>query len=529
MVLESNELKSVPDKRTRPPCRYQSLRIRVDTLLFLLIPIAALGALAWLLLGSEIPLGIPGEWVWQRYQNCDLPLFELVGGLLAFALALAIAWCLDLKKGTGAIARRLGLIAILLLGSWMDFQVLLAGKIGLTENVYAVLDRHTTGYLAEAAAITDFRQYFSRFNERQEKQRANVHHLDVHPPGNIAIAYAVLSCCRRHLDLAVWLQNRLPYDVSLGLKQARTYRFFGTLLDAPEVYPAACVMVLLMLAALCLARFSLVLTVRMLAGSRCNLALAACLLATLPGPILFLGHFDVLLFAWSSVCVCFFVRWLTISGRSRMLWSLATGFSCGIGVVLTLGYGIIIALFVVVMLVRAARDGRKVADLALFGAGGLLVIGICHLCGVRIVEICFLCMRNNTQFYLDTARSWRWLLVNPLEFVLFFGVLWVGVTALYLRQCPFRRLFTLAPEDLLRLFAWVFLIYLMIHPYCRGEMGRLALLYMPIPLVICARDLMHAVKNRRGWLFAAFAGFAGLLQIFLLRAILKLAFFYGRV
>ena len=480
------------------------------------------------LLACTCPLGVDGEWVWQRYNRIDFPLVECLLLVLGFTFAAAIAFRTDhMPNGHGW--RIAGVIAVLALGSWADFQLLLAGKTGLAENVYAVLDRHTTGFLSEAARIRDAGQYAATFHERLRLPKGDVHHLDVHPPGHILLAFTVLQFCREHPGISTWLVERLPYDVADGLKQAQRLRYFEGLLDDAAVYPAACVLMLLQLAGLFIARCCVLLAAGLLLQSWRRSALVACLAAAVPSPILFLGHFDTLCFCGTAVCLLLFAASRATRGPPRLAWSAATGLACGIGVVFTLGYGALIALFVVFWLARAAEDRRSWLDLFAFGAGGLLVVALCTACGLRIIAVCFQCLENNSEFHMDTNRGWRWLLVNPPEFLVFFGAACSSIWLLSLRHCAPRKLFEGSDIDVLRIGAVTFLAYLLVHPYCRGEAARLTLLYMPVILLVCAVEVMADARSRRDWLLVLAAAALGLLQTFFMRLTLRLAFFHGEM
>jgi len=494
------------------------------------IPFVVVLASLGLVLATSVPLGVQDEWFWRRYSTIDLPVFELVAGFVAFAAAAALAFAADHRRDLGPAARRTAVALVLALGALVDFQVLLAGKIGLVENLYAVLDRYTTGYLAEAAEISDGREFFSDFHHHLKTTHGPVvHHLDVHPPANIAFSYFVLRLCQRSPRLTSWLVTDASKDVAMAVRMGREHQFFDRLPDDPALYAAAYLIVLLFVASLSAARLLLLVTGARLAKSPRNLGLAACALVALPSPILFLGHFDVLFFFWTSVCLALFVSSRSGARRRRILFSAAAGFACGIGVTFTLGYGVVLAFVIVFLLTRVAREREAWTDLFAFLAGGGVVIVLCYVCGVRIVEICFACLDNNSKFYLQTFRSGRWILVNPIELIAFSGGVWAALMLYGLRRCSPRGLFAKTDAEATRFFAWVFLLYLLVHPYCRGEFPRLTLLYLPIPIGLCVHDLLTEVRDRRAWLLVAAGTAAALLQIFLIRASLKIAFFYGNV
>lgn len=491
--------------------------------LTLAFTVLTVGLVVW----TSVPLGIPGEWTWRRYTEVEIPWFECAAIILGFGFACFCAHVADFARKDRRL-RVIGLIGLLLALAWIDIHVLLAGKIGLAENIYAVLDRHTTGYLAEAARIDEPGPYFRSFHNLRSQVNGPVHHLDVHPPGNMLLSWQVLSACRRFPRLTQWLASRLSADARMGLSQAKQFRYFESLLDDDAIYRAACVITLIFLVGMTVTRACVVAGVACLSRRYDRLGLAGLATLAVPAPILFLGHYDVLLFCLSSLWACLLIAGLTAKeGSAKAVLMMLAGLVAGIGVVVTLGYGVLIALATVVLLAHGARHRNSWLALFAFCAGGGIVVLLCYLGGIHIIEICFACMRNNTEFYLDTSRSWRWIFVNPLEFAVFLGFPWLLALPSWYRG---RRTSAFFEADGATVFKWaagVFLLYLMIHPYCRGEIARLSLLFAPVLLIPCIQTLVDRAGTRhaRAYLLATIG--AVLLQIVAMRMALKLAFFHG--
>ncbi|MBT3376638.1 MAG: hypothetical protein HN742_07885 [Lentisphaerae bacterium] len=501
----------------------------VPLTLVLVLAASAVGLVALLVVCTSLHLGIPGEWGWRRYAQIDFPWIECTAIVLGFGFACFCAHIADAARGDRRI-RGIALLGLLVALAWIDVHVLLAGKIGLTENIYAILDRHTTGYLSEAARIEDGGTYFRDFHNLRSKVNGAVHHLDVHPPGNVLFSHLILRACRRFPRATQALASRLSKDAHVGLSQAKTFRYFEDLLDDDAVYRAACLVVLLFLAGMTVTRICCMAAVSRLSRRDDRLGLAGLATLAAPAPILFLGHYDVLLFTLSSLWTLVLVVGLTATEERRRLAAMCVaGLLAGVGVVITLGYGVLIAMTTVILLTHGVRHRRSWLALLAFYAGGGLIVLLCYGAGVRIIEICFACMRNNTEFYLDTSRSWRWILVNPIEFAVFFGIPWLLVLPSWYRGSSIRSLFEVDGATLFRWAAGVFLVYLLIHPYCRGEIARLSLLFTPVLFVPCIQTLVERVDDRKARICSIAIVGTILVQIVVLRLSLKLAFFHGNL
>ncbi len=476
--------------------------------------------------GTEIPLGIPSQWTWQRSDLAEFPWFELGGAVLVFTFAAAIAVIMDnaTSRNAGTKHLWLGLPLIFVLLGIMDVQVLKAGRSGAVENVYALLDPYATGYLAEAASIEEPGHYFSAYEDKLENIDQDVHHVDVHPPGNVAMAYGVWQLCRTYPALGNALVKWLPTEVRTGLEKAQQHRFFGGRTLTEGYYSAACMLLVLFLFLLLSGQLLLLLAGLQLTNAYQNTGVTACCLAAVPGVIFFLGMFGVVYFFLTSAALACLAGGVCSGRRScSAIWVGACGFVCGVGVLFSLAFGTIIALFAVVLLIRAVHNRWERSHLIWFPVGGFAVVAGCYAVGVDIIEICRTCLSNNSLFYMQTERSWHWMLINPVEFAVFLGVLWAGIIVWRLRELrTLRQVFHCDFTQVLRFAMVLFFCVLLVHPYTRGEFARLGLFFMPVPLALGCVDLLKERFTLRSRIVLLCAAGTILVQTVMLRAGLKL-------
>jgi len=169
------------------------------------LSILLLSALFFLLLFTTMPLGIPGEWVWQRLPfPSEIPVEALAAVFITAAAGFFLAYIIDRKiPGPRWKWKLSGIILLSFCGIFFDYTVQTTGRISVTENYITVGDNWSTGYLTQAANIKDIRTFLADYEENLSiKEKKIIHHNDVHPPGNTVYAYIFLAAMKRFPDTA---------------------------------------------------------------------------------------------------------------------------------------------------------------------------------------------------------------------------------------------------------------------------------------------------------------------------------------
>jgi hypothetical protein len=479
-------------------------------------------------LSGGIPLGAPGEWCWNRTQNFEIPVFETISVIIFFCAATAIAFLTDFRSASihGKFA---GVILILLCGLVIDYQILLSGRIGINENMIGIIDKYTSGYMTAAATIDSPAKYFSDFIKPQNGRRSTPEHIDVHPPGNILISWLALKACRESGALRKLIEQMFPdgsiekvaaENIGGGEKQA------GTLMAY-----AAALLLLLMLAGISLAKGLILLSAFVLAKNKFPYAgMTALTLLAVPGAILFAGHYDPLFFFITSLCCLFFALAAT-GGKLAFLWAGLCGFVLGIGAIFTLAYGTMIILFFAFFLITAFASGnirKNLTIAAAAAAGGLAVALLCFLSGFNIIGIFLQCLHGQARFHAATGRSAIWAALNFFDFLLFLGPIGFFLPFFLLagkiaavRGKGLKAV--LAENSILFTLLYAAMLFLMcLSPLTRGEMGRLLIFYMPVPLVLACAMISEQPPARRTAILICIAGTVLMIQTMLMRVALKL-------
>ena len=470
-------------------------------------------------LSGGIPLGVPGEWCWNRVQNLEIPIFEIIAAVVFFCTAAVAAFLTDFRSASisGKIA---GVIIILLCGLIIDYQILLSGRAGINENMVGIIDKYTSGYMTVAATIDSPVKYFSDFTKPQNDRGSTPEHVDVHPPGNILVSWLALKACRESGVLRKFVNQMMPNGSIEKIAED----------NGMAMASAAALMVLLMLCGISLAKGLILLSAFILAKNKYPYAgMTALALLGVPGAILFTGHYDPPFFFITALCCLFFV--LAATGRKpAFLWAGLCGFMLGLGTIFTLAYGTLIILFFAFFLITAFTSGKIKKNLTIAvatAAGGIAVTLLCYLCGFNIIGIFLQCLHNQARFHAATSRSAIWAALNFYDFLLFLGpagfflpfFLLAGKIAVTGRNV---KAILSEKSALFTLLYAVMLFFMCLSPLTRGEMGRLLIFYMPVPLVLASALIAEQPPARRTAILICIAGALLMTQTMLMRIMLKL-------
>jgi hypothetical protein len=372
---------------------------------------SALTAGSMLYLALRIPMGIPGEWGNPYHTS-----FPDAGQVLSFGLVmllfLAAAFLFDWFSRRVKVAARAVLVAILTAGyGGVLFSSAICGPMGRAELAVPAFEWNACGlFQREATRISDPGEYLKRFPETLAKYGADYKatvRVNNNPPGTTMLFYGALRLSER----APWLP-----DFAAGL-------LFGSGFKPPTETYAATVLgawFLLVGAALAFVPAYLVASYFRAAPSFFPAAVAMLALSLL----LFTPDNDTLQ-------VTFFLWMLYFCLRSRdghaVLWGAGLGLVASVAFFFTLATAVVVLILVSCTAVEIflARTGLR-QRLLFWAASALgLLVGFFALyaaTGYNSFSSLLACYQNHEAFYLYYPRTyWKWLLYNPVEFLLFTG------------------------------------------------------------------------------------------------------------
>ncbi len=448
---------------------------------------------------TGIPLGIPGEWVWDRVGPPDdwllTILFAGIWGLIYFAFV----WAGDGRMaGCRSFEANLWLCGLVLAGFgwlWVAQDAAPAGYRH-SKSAWVLFYPASSGYFQLAR---DHDRDFDQFLRDYEKLMAegDVLHVGTHPPG-LAMAYhGLIRVCRASPGLCALLRSTEPAAMSdaldmiarnhAGTPQALRAEHRGTIWLAALLTQLAAAATVVPLFLLIRRDFT-----------RQTAWLAVSLWPAVPALALFLPKSDVL---YPLLGVLLWYFWLT-GWEERSTWrSVLAGTTLLIGLCLSLALIPVWVGLGVITLWRGwfCDPEERVPDATSklwfaksWAAVGFLVpaVGLWWFKGVNLLAVWIWNYRNHAGFYAEYPRTyWKWLAVNPLEFCIAAGIplacaaLWGGWRIV----SPQRRSRRAG-------LVWTCLIVgglLWISGKNMGELARLWILLMP-PLVWLAAGALPA-------------------------------------
>jgi hypothetical protein len=460
----------------------------VDVLMMTLGTILSLVVVA-ILIGTNIPLGLPGEWVWNRspappsyWASWFFPVLTSVAYLILFVI------------GDRLIDRcwpfaRMGLLVILCGAAalWQRSALDLPHPpLGMERWAPALFFESTSGYFAEARKIEHPTDFVRGYKEWVSK--ADSFHQGTHPPGLILLYRGLLTWMERDSSLASSIDAWSPPRLRDGLEaigQPLTLAERATLLAASIITWTLSLATTLLIYAF--VRFSY---------SPRAAWWGASLWPILPSGLLFLPLADVLfaflsLFFWLLVFASF--RW-----RIGLLAVLAGGV-VSLGLMLSLAFVVVAAIagfFLILEAIATHRYRRAILTLIFIGAGIALPIeSIYENFKLSMFDVWQINLEKHAGFYAAMPRSYfPWLGINLLELaamtspaLMILAFVWSGRTLAALRGG--RNLFASTTTSVGRwTAAWLLIVLLLdLSGRNRSESARLWLFLTPmIPIAVAS-------------------------------------------
>lgn len=404
----------------------------------LLIAVAAvqLGIL-WV---TQIPLGVPGEWVWPRQDFSSESLFGLL--LLLPACAGYIWFVRDGFRSIAGLSlwqRRSRLALLYALSVAWTFLTLwsLPGTQGLPRLPLTLYLHGTSGYFEQAQEIEDISEFLKTYPQRiaDPSQPENYLHLGTHPPG-LTLGYRVLLNACEASPVLQWLgTSTQPAEVRDVLSSLRS-------IHPDRLTPAASACVWL---SGCLMVFVANLALLPLYGVVARTAslpqgwLAAALWPLIPSLLIFLPKSD---FIYPLIALAAQLCWIWAL-EDRPVWSCMTGFILSLGMWLSLAMVPVGAILFLQWVLAVARSEKRLKMFSVAGWGALgfvLPVLVAMLAGVQLPLIWLRNYGNHAAFYDHNLRTfWLWLPVNVVEAGFSIGLPIVAWGLLAVRQSKSRR------------------------------------------------------------------------------------------
>ncbi|MDA0833039.1 MAG: hypothetical protein O2955_06105 [Planctomycetota bacterium] len=401
---------------------------------------------------TVLPLGIPGEWTWERILWTDDNLAETLLGiclaLLAGALYVAFAcWGLpyfvtiDLTKGT----KRSSITVFLwLCGLWvmangwvLALQQSPPEPYNLTKATWVTYYPSTSGYFYHARyRIVDVSSFLSEYEAWMRE--GDVLHVGTHPPGLYLLNYKMLYLCERSSVLTDLLIATMPGEIVRGLEDINSH-FRSLPRELKRSDRSALWGMILLTQGIALATIFPIFGV-----VRCHFSdRAAWQVSTLwpliPALNVFLPKSDTLYPFLTLLLV-----WCALQGvrRKSWLWGCSTGFVLWLGLSMSLALlpGLVLTLLLVVWEIFTSHRANSQSTrgessttsawsqyiapiIAMGGSFALLVALVWWLTDLNLLNCWRMNLQNHAGFYTQYPRTyWIWLLVNPFELAIAFGL-----------------------------------------------------------------------------------------------------------
>ena len=421
-----------------------SLRVR-------LIIIAAAALSIGLFFLTEIPLGIPGEWTWNRIRYTDgfwLTLPAVLLALAAYAVFALIAWAGERRITESTRAGWSGwLLALMATGfAWLQVvQNTPPAGLDAAKFPFVLYYPSSSGYFFKANYEVGSSAEFLRDYEEAVRNGDTLHE-GTHPPGLFVLFRGLIAFAEAAPDVAALPQIVLPQSGEDGFEFIRSMSPRPlTEQDQAVLWLAA---MLTQLAAV-LVIVPLFLLIR-LTLDRVTAWRAVCFWPLVPAVAVFIPKSDVLFAFGSSLLVCLWLYSVRATSSVPSISQRATAFFLGVAAGAVGWLGLFcslaflpagaIAVVAAVLLFRKSHTEAEDADFSLKAqflwsarqhffplTGGVvsfvmltgLVWAVWDLNLFRVWQINYV---NHTRFYEVSPRSYfGWLLVNPLELTLALG------------------------------------------------------------------------------------------------------------
>ncbi|QDU38196.1 hypothetical protein Mal4_25210 [Maioricimonas rarisocia] len=402
----------------------------VNLLLVVSLLLTLVGAsLLWL---TDLPLGVPGEWTWDRIAYEVFPL----GGWFLAAVAGA-AYLGFVRFGASRIEstsrlKQAGWLTLLVAAGWCwiwGIQSTIPGIHGTSKQPFVIYYPRFSGYFWQARyEVSDTAEFLRDYEELLAEQ--DYLHIGTHPPG-LTLGYRLLhGLCESVPALTAAANATIPprIEESLAILNQSAVASGHPLTPADTATLWLATVLTLLAAAGCVVPLFALL--RRWLPPRDAWKWSA-LWPLVPALAIFSPKSDLLypLFALSAAWL-----WLTGWERGSFVRPFVGGFVAVAGMTLSLAVlpaCAILGVETVLLSVRDIREGKRSdvirqwirAGLAVIAGVLLPIILFAALADVNLIRVWLWNLSNHALFYDHNVRTYAaWLAVNPLEMAFAVGL-----------------------------------------------------------------------------------------------------------
>lgn len=449
-----------------------------------------------LLIGTSIPLGLVGEWVWNRAANPPwnplnwmLPLMALAGYLCVAVLG--AKWITQHREWWIIV---LGPIALVSAVFWQWCLVELPNPGGGPERwVPSQFFKATSGYFTVAQSIDDTRTFLE--NYESWTKNADNFHLGTHPPGLILLQRFAIDTFEKYPEAGRQVEQWAPRRVLDG------FEIVGVPLPQAERSALVAISLGTWLASL-LTMFPIYGLLR-LGGTKTEAWWGALFWPVVPASTLFIPVGDVLYPLLSTI-----ILWMMVASyRVRLgILALLAGGVLWVGMMLSLAFLVVAAIGGATVIWLALMEGkwwRGLVTLLALMAGLLLPIELLYdSLGLNLIEVWRINLTKHAGFYEAMPRSYLpWVIADPVEFAIVSGPGLFLAATIYIVTRAWRKD---APAVDQLLVVWLtLLVFLDLSGRNRSEVARLWLFLSPLVPVGAARGLSRFQEIRFPWFLPA--------------------------
>jgi methylthioxylose transferase len=385
------------------------------------IEAALVAAFAVALRSGRMPLGVPGQWEWQRVKFAPTSL-QLLMGLAAIAAyaTFAAAGFRALVSNPGGRGVKAWLAGLVLasIGVQGFVQEAAPEGYGLSKWIFALQSRGASGYYTVAKGqMADTRRFLGEYPSWVEKQDAL--HVGTHPPGLFLLARLMLDAMEAHPSVARLVCDFAPASASSAIQ------YFRDSHGLPRADAAALTMTGVLTLLACA---STVVPLYYLARSALSIPASwasAAFWPLVPSALMFQPTADTafpLLSTTALALACWSGR---VGPRRGLTLCLASGLVMALGMFFTLAFlpvGLVVALVLVAS--PAMRLQRRLGLILTTGFGFLVgTLAWWATTSANPWTIWWVNQRNHARFYVEFPRSYlAWVLENPIELAVALGL-----------------------------------------------------------------------------------------------------------
>jgi hypothetical protein len=477
------------------------MRASLGPILLIVVSGALVAGLGMVLGGGLVPLGVPGEWTWNRLPAgvVSSPLEWLVGlaSLAAFVGFVAVG-----RRGLGrpGIRRRAeaawvaGLV-VAGVGVQLGVQSAAPAGYGLAKWAFALHFHGSSGYAEVARTqVSDPRRFWAEYPEWIKSQDSL--HIGTHPPGLFLAWRSLLDLYHAHPESARAVEGLAPPSMVAAFRViAATDR-----LDRAD-HAAMVTVGALTLLCCALTVVPLYALVRLAHGPTAAWA-AASLWPLVPSALMFQPAADAAFPLLTTAAIA-------LAATGRRGGALASGLVLAIGMQFTLAF---LACGLVAALVLAA-DGRltPLRRLERIGWTGLGFVGatliVWGASRANPLAIWWWNARHHAEFYREYPRSYlAWNLANPVELAVGLGLPIACAAAAGLRRSG--------------RWTWATLLVLALLQLSGRSLSEVARLWLPLmPPIVAAAGVGIDQLGGRSATLATTAALVGVQALILQAAI----------